>query len=177
MSAANCDYNAGWNAGGNQAIANYYDSVQYPGIWSSGAGGAHDVADHDPQFVDSTRNILTWDKSLGGPNPGTSADAINLLKLTAIVDGSGNLPSGFSGTPNASATIANLVTYVKTGFQVRNPSLNNSGHDGKTIGAEDYVSSDASVTSSTYTVSALSAAPAQSPMFHTEHRRPRSWLP
>ncbi len=97
----------------------------------------------DPQFVDTTRTIASWDTSLGGP--GTEANVWDQFSRR----------SGWGGTYDSNYTVANLLAYLQNGFKVKNASLNNAGHDGVTIGAMDYVSSDATVTSFTYTVSAL----------------------
>lgn len=86
-----------------------------------GTPGANDV-NQDPQFVDSTRNPITWDTSLGGP--GTAANA--LAEMAKVND-----RSGFNSAYSASA----LITYLKTGYIVRNSAMRTAAHDGTVIGA------------------------------------------
>jgi hypothetical protein len=95
--SANADYNGGFNlqAGSN---GKGYDNLAF----SSGAPGAHDVVNVDPQFVDSARGIVKWDTSLGGP--GTMANALAELKKRNL------------STWNSAYNIAALLTYVKAGF-------------------------------------------------------------
>lgn len=77
----------------------------------------------DPQFVDRTRNVATWDSSLGGP--GTEAHAIaEMLKV-----------NGTGGTFNAAYTPSALVTWVRAGFVPHNAAFHNTGRTGNDIGA------------------------------------------
>lgn len=111
VGATALDYNTGFNL-----IANYADLE-----FSVGTPGVHDQ-NVDPQFVDPTRDIASWDKSLGGP--GTVANAVAELAKR-------NDPSGF----NPSYTLESLRLYVREGYRPRNSRLASAGHDGKTIGA------------------------------------------
>jgi hypothetical protein len=73
----------------------------------------------DPQFVDSTRNVGTWDASLGGPGTEESAYA----RLYA----------------DPTLTRTALLPYLKAGFAPRNVAISTAAHDGTTIGAIPYV--------------------------------------
>lgn len=92
--------------------------------FSTGSPGANDV-DGDPEFVDSARNIKTWDTSLGGA--GTVANA--LVELYKKNDAAGY---------NAAYSIAALLAYVRAGFNFRNADFHDAGHDGTDIGAGEF---------------------------------------
>jgi hypothetical protein len=66
---ANCDYNDGYNTltdgGGFTGGANGYAD-----IFSSGTPGVHDLS-ANPQFVDSSRNVATFDSAYLGNHPAT----------------------------------------------------------------------------------------------------------
>ena len=140
LRAANADYNA------------YSGLATVPaGTWSSVAGdtrvengttyntpmsgamppGGHDVnfgviADAStagPMFVDPTRNLQTWDASLGGP--GTKDHA--LLKLQASYD-----PTSPNYDPNY--TTPALLAYIRLGFSPRNTALQAQPTTGPTLG-------------------------------------------
>lgn len=51
VSTSDCDYNAGWNLSSRNAGLGYAYTGTNP-LWSSGSGGAHDLGEVDPQFVD-----------------------------------------------------------------------------------------------------------------------------
>tara|TARA_B100000609_G_C17220691_1_gene439818 strand:- start:3335 stop:6223 length:2889 start_codon:yes stop_codon:yes gene_type:complete len=98
--------------------------------FSSGTPGENDL-NEDPQFVDHNRNLARWADSLGAPS-GTDADkrqyALNQLMLA-------NDPGA-----NPNYTIANLMQYVKAGFEPTNQALRQAGSpaDGSPdIGAVD----------------------------------------
>src|SRR6185437_5345468 len=76
--------------------------------------------DADPAFVDNTRGLAAWDASLGGP--GTIDHA--LAGLAAV-----------NQTPGTRYTTANLLAFVRAGYQPTNPALRNAGHDRADIGA------------------------------------------
>lgn len=116
------DYNCGFQ------LATGSDGKGYDSI--GGSPGANDI-DEDPQFVDSTRNIKTWDTSLGGA--GTVANALAELAKLNDTDHDSNY------------TVANLIAYVKEGFKVQNANLKDAGHDGATIGAFEFQASDESL--------------------------------
>lgn len=105
--------------------------------WSNGTN-AHPNAVYaditsDPQFLDASRTVATWDASLGGA--GTRANVATELAKR----------SGFGGTYNTDYTIANLKTYLFTGFRPTNSAFLASGSDGTAIGAVDYVASSGGV--------------------------------
>ena len=80
----------------------------------------------NPNFVDPTRNFMTWGASLGGA--GTDADTLaNMLKL-----------NGYGGTFNASYSIENLLAWVKAGYRPTNIAFHNAGHGGSDVGAFAY---------------------------------------
>ena len=117
-SPSNADYNCGWNLGTGSDLKGYNAAS---GTMFSSAPGAHDV-DGDPQFVDHTRSIATWDSSLGGP--GTVANA--LAELAKKNDAAGY---------NTSYNIPALLTYLRGGFAPTAVALQGAGHDGVDIGA------------------------------------------
>jgi hypothetical protein len=89
--------------------------------------GAHDKANTDPQFVDSTRCIEAWAVTQG-----------SMSKTDA-----GKLQDAFAYcAANPTVQIPSLVTWVKNGFVVKNPALKNAGHDGVTIGAMPFQAGD-----------------------------------
>lgn len=113
----------------NDAVANYITVTGYNGIWNGaatlydvGAGvintdsTANDVSG-DPDFVDETRDLASWDASLGGA--GTASAALARIAADPML-------------------IDDCVTWVKAGFVVRNSAYNNAGHDSVTIGAMGY---------------------------------------
>lgn len=117
------------NSSTNDAVANYITNAGYNGIWN-GAATTYDLAagtintdnrasdvTGDPDFVDETRDLASWDASLGGA--GTESAALSRLSADPYL-------------------VDDLVTWVKAGFVVRNSSLNNAGHDSVTIGAMGY---------------------------------------
>lgn len=82
-------------------------------ITVSGGYATHDFS-ADPQFQDRTRNVATWDTSLGGP--GTEADALSRL---------------LAGTTSPAA----LVSWVRAGFVPHNVAFHNTGRNADDIGA------------------------------------------
>lgn len=69
----------------------------------------------DPQFVDATRTLRTWDSSLGGP--GTETSAFNRLLAAPTL------------------TRSSLLPYLRAGFAPRAAALATAGHDGGVVGA------------------------------------------
>ena len=130
--ATKWDYNAVWNPR-TGTDGSGYNSISAGTIFSAGAPGANDVAISADPFVDRTRNLPTWDATLGGP--GTAANA--LAELAKRNDASGY---------DSHYSIAALVTWIKDGFAVTDASLENAGHDGATIGAGAYVAAGVSGT-------------------------------
>ena len=101
VSSSHATHNGGFN------VATGSNGLGYQGLrFSRGRPGANDVSG-DPQFVDSTRSLQTWDGALGGP--GTVANA--LAELRKRTD-----PKGY----NARYTVAALLAWVKAGFAPRN---------------------------------------------------------
>lgn len=92
-------------------------------IFSTGVPGSNDVTLSADPCVDSTRNARTWDVSLGGP--GTNANVMTELRKRF----------DFTETWNSAYKVADLMTYIRAGFEVTDASLQNAGHDGVTIGA------------------------------------------
>ena len=107
VTAANCDYNCGYNLGDD------YVNLEF----SSGTPGANDV-DVDPQFIDDTGDLASWDGSLGGA--GTIAAA--LARIAA----------------DPTLTASSLLPYIRNCFSPTNALLQNAGHDSVTIGAVEY---------------------------------------
>lgn len=113
--AANLNYNTGWNlAAGSQGKG-------YTCTLSAGSPGANDV-DQDPLFADSARTEATWDAALGGP--GTTANAMAELAKK-------NDPSGY----NPGYTVQGLLAWIRAGFAPRNAALQGTAHDSGDIGA------------------------------------------
>lgn len=106
-------------------------AATYPDLkCSGGAPGANDV-NVDPQFVDATRNILTWGEANGLVSP----DYDDVWDAMSDPD------------TYAWATPAALVAYVRAGFAPTNATLQNAGDDAVTMGAVEgvFASSGASV--------------------------------
>jgi hypothetical protein len=116
VTAANADYNGGYNLLTGSNLKGY-DALEF----SSGSPGAHDVTG-DPDFVDPTRNISSWDDSLGGE--GSSDNAIAELSKR-------NDPSGY----NEDYNIEDLISYVRGGFVPQNSAYEGTAHDSGDIGA------------------------------------------
>ncbi len=128
IAAADADYNCGWRqANGSNYIAGQtgkgYDKLKLEGDL---AIGHHDIDDVDPQLVDAWRSPRKWSISQGGD--GTMADVMNRL------------------VPNGTATIQDLLDYIREGMRPKNPALKGAGDpaDGSPdIGAVDLGSSAA----------------------------------
>lgn len=116
MRAGAATFNGVWNP---ISTDGYDNEITY----SPGSPGVKDVSG-DPNFVDITRNIKTWDTSLGGA--GTLANA--LTELGKRNDGTGY---------NSAYTILALLAYVKAGFYPTNPAFN-AAHDHESPIAPSY---------------------------------------
>lgn len=81
LSAANADYNWGWNLQAGSDGNGYHAYNTATAIFSSGTPDVHGGSG-DPQFVDSTRNLATYDRAKLG-NTSYAAWAIN----TAYAEG------------------------------------------------------------------------------------------
>jgi hypothetical protein len=118
VSSANLDYNCGYNmlAGSN---LKGYNNLEF----SSGTPGSNDV-DTNPNFVDSSRDLASWDASLGGA--GTGASAITELRKLNDSD------------YNSNYSIDNLLDYIRAGLKPSSSSLQASSFDGSSIGAVQF---------------------------------------
>lgn len=142
--ATTWDYNAGWNLRSGTDGAGY-NSISAGVIFSSGAPGANDVVLSGDPFYDRTRNVATWDASLGGP--GTAAHAFAEIAKK-------NDPSGYNSAYNYPA----LLAYIQEGFEVVDVSIKDNGHDGVTRGARPYRATGVSGTAASSTGGLASAA-------------------
>jgi len=117
------------DSGTNDAAAGYVTNCGYNGIWNPRATRydvlagtitndytANDVSG-DPDFVDETRDLASWDASLGGA--GTASAALARIAADPYL-------------------IDDCVTWVKAGFVVRNSAYNGTAHDAGVIGAMGY---------------------------------------
>ena len=128
IAAADADYNAGYRMrNGSNYLAGQtgkgYDLLKLSGDL---AIGQHDIDDVDPQLIDRARTPRTWSTSLGGN--GTMADAMERI------------------APAGTATIQDLLDYLREGMRPKNPALKGAGDpaDGSPdIGAVDQGSSAA----------------------------------
>lgn len=109
-SAANCDYNTGWNLNG----AGY-------SVTMTGSPGAHDV-DTDPGFQQGGATFVDWDTARGGA--GTIANALS--ELAKVNDDSG---------ANPDYTIANLLAWMRGAYAPTTLTLRGAAHDAGDIGA------------------------------------------
>lgn len=117
------NYNVGWSypAGAPSPVVKYGSNVNV-----TTGEGPNDFA-ANPQFVDRTRNIATWDDTLGGA--GSAANAFTeLLKL-----------NGYGGSFDADYSVEDLVTWTRAGFVPQAIALDGTGRAGADIGALDVV--------------------------------------
>lgn len=119
----NADYNASWNIKLTAAAGNTYAHATngYQGNFSADPG-VHDLADQNPQFVDSTRNIGTWyTVAQGQTTTGTYTGDV----AAAVVRLAAN-PSliGLAGT--------GLLYWVRAGFAPQNTNLKAASYPGDT---------------------------------------------
>jgi hypothetical protein len=112
--------------------------------WATGGGygsatdrGANDIP-IDPQLNDTTRNIATWDASMGGPGTIASAAANAATLLGYAIDGT---PT----TPAAGYTLDAFLAYMREGFAPQNPAVQGAGQGGVDLGAVDYVAGGGAV--------------------------------
>ncbi len=116
ITGANCDYNA-WR---NLSLATRWvtstaaNGTPYDMPLTT-TPGVHDQTSTNPQFVDSTRNLQTWDAALGGA--GTAASAMTRIKA------------------NLTLTKSSLIPWIRSGYWPTNAALKGTAHDGTTIGA------------------------------------------
>jgi hypothetical protein len=114
VTAANADFNTGWNLTAGSKLKGYDTPM-------TATPGANDI-EGDPLFRAKTRNIKTWDTYHGGP--GTAAHA--LAEIAKRNDASGWNPQ---------YTIRDLWTWVRGGFEPTKAALATGASDGTTIGA------------------------------------------
>lgn len=114
--------NVGWDFGGGLTSPPIpYDAHV---VVTSGAGTGDTAV--NPQYMDRTRTLATWDASLGGA--GTAANAVTeLLKL-----------NGTGGTWNSAYSTRALISYVFDGYKVQASSLRNASDTGGPIGAANF---------------------------------------
>lgn len=79
--------------------------------------GLNDVDDEDPDFVDDTRTILSWDISLGGT--GTLAEALDRMAT------------------NGASSVTDFIDYMKVGYAPQNTAYQATGFGGVDIGWVD----------------------------------------
>lgn len=119
MTPGNTNYNGSYQIKTTSGTGGFTNEGRgYAAKWSV-TPGANDVDGQDPQFVDSTVSLAKWDLSLGGV--GTDAAAAARIKADPSLT-------------------ASLVSYIRAGYAIRNPIYRNAGHDGVTIGAQEFVS-------------------------------------
>jgi hypothetical protein len=123
---ANVTHNACWQCTTGTDGYGYNASVTTPTATAFSSAPAAPL-NADPQFVDPTRNIKTWDASLGGP--GTIAHAFEEIRKRNDPDAS----------YNSAYTIEALYDWVRAGYAPTNAAYNNTAHDGGDIGAVDAV--------------------------------------
>ena len=110
------DYNATYNLTKDPL---YYDFVT--GAYVN-APGAHDIT-ANPNFVDPTRNIITWAATI---DPTKNTPALILAEMLKMNDDSGYNPA-FSWSA--------YYTWVRAGFAPTNTALQGTGEGGVDIGA------------------------------------------
>ena len=138
MTAANQDQVTAMNNNNWHQIDNRYSGVTSA---TKTAGVTADYGDqdtaHDPQFLDSTRNIAQWDL-IEGTGAGTVDAAVSeLIKI-----------NGYNATlktqvpaEKTTHTVVALHTWVRDGFAPTNAALQGAAHDSGDVGAIPYVSS------------------------------------
>lgn len=118
-----CTHNTAWRCytGGVEGGA-------YNAPMSGAAPGANDQ-NADPDFVDGTRNLCEWGRSLGltGTNAQIAADTVTAMSKLNDSD----FDTRF--------TLSALMTWVRAGYAPTNTALKDAGHDGVTIGAVEGV--------------------------------------
>jgi hypothetical protein len=115
-----CNYNAFHN---NQAGNNVYSNILPVEYQNPAPPGPNDIA-ANPQFVDPTRDFLSWAQSVDASITTWDA-AITAMSLT-IRQVTGHNPS---------LTVADCLTWIRAGFVPQNPALKGTAHDGGDIGA------------------------------------------
>ena len=111
---------------------NHHDTTPYSNVAVSAGKTADQTV--DPAFVDTSRNMGTWNQKFGS---GTNSHSDAVTYLLAI--------NGYRGTPNfdqqgTASTYgpAHLVEWVSYGFSPTAGEMRNAGDDGGTIGAVEW---------------------------------------
>lgn len=109
------DFNCGYDVTGGAPFSDNYEPTSAK---FGSAPGGNDV-NVNPQFADTTRNIVTWDTAQGS-GTGTVTAALNYISADIVT------------------RIAALTAWVRAGYAPGNISVKDAGHDGVTIGAVEY---------------------------------------
>ena len=113
------DYNLSYNGPA--------DLYQSPDVVFGTAPGAHDIIGVNPQFVDTSRDFLSWGKSIN-PTHNTWADIWAEIRKR-------NDDTGY----NPAYDWRDFYVWARAGFTSTNPVLQTAGYDGTRIGAIDVV--------------------------------------
>ncbi len=128
------DYNYWYGTPGGDVYDHYRNVVITGKTEGISEGFALNDRVINPNFVDATRRISTWDTSLSGP--GTASNAITeMLKM-----------NGVGGAFNSDYSPINLINYMKAGFRPRNAEFRAVGFGGSDIGALSVSNTAPSVT-------------------------------
>jgi hypothetical protein len=130
------DYNTYSFVGVTPATVYYQVTSGTKGAIGSQTGwGMNDQMNVDPQFVDSTRNFFKFINN----NQAGLTDAQKIDWFLQSQNGFDPVTNTFDpAKKRTSINFDTLTTYVKAGYVVQNPLLNNSGSDGVTRGAFAY---------------------------------------
>ncbi len=128
VSPSNADYNGGWNlnlstpftAAGNPATG-FSNSGNGYATKQSSVPGTHDLADTNPLFVDSTRNLAAWGGTPTGGGVATNAGALAALQANPALVGQ-------AGT--------GLLQWVRAGFAPHSSVYEAASYPGDTSTAD-----------------------------------------
>lgn len=135
------DYNGYWYARDPR-----YQNIPMTGKVIGDPGfGEHDIS-INPQLVDRTATIASWDSSLGGAGTVDNAFA-EMLKRN------GHARDGSSATFNASYSKANVLTYLRYCFSPTNVNCAGAGYAGADLGARPVLTGGVTTTSTSTTTS------------------------
>lgn len=122
VAPTDADYNLHFNLDGSTTSTVAGATVTTPGyrgINFSAMPGVHDLVDVDPQFVDPTRNVITWAVA-NGFSTSVADDAGKAAAIAYAMDQmAGKNQPGYDAT----WSYANLLSYIRTGFTPRNRLL------------------------------------------------------
>jgi len=128
VTPAGCVKNYGWNMKQGQGNATYGTAGQGYNLKFSAAPGTTDIdttGGTGPNFVDSSRCLVTWAVTVAGSTASTT--------VNKVADGFAALAA------DPRLVSSSLLPWVRAGFAPRNTALRNAGHDGATIGAVEGV--------------------------------------